>query len=250
MSRFQKSLYILFSFIFAACSPASTQTPAPDFASLLQSSCFAPCWNDITPGVTTKSQLIDTIPSLPFYKSSAIAWASENWQQVTQNAPETPNSTAVIMIGKNWAGISIDIKDSVVSAITFDSILNKSRQYNDLNLTLDNALKLYGTPTYILKGGSFASFKCENLYAIYPKQGIILVAESQDFVEDNGFFPTSIRILPELPVRKVVLFTPSYLKDFPSNLEVGNIRCEFDTEPPQWQGYTTVDFSKIGSSCD
>ncbi len=249
MSRFQKSLHFLFFFMLVACTSTSTKMPTPDFASILQSSCATPCWNDITPGVTTKSQIVDTIPSLPFYKSSAIGWVSENWQQVTQNVPDTPNTTAVIMIGKNWAGVSIDIKDSIVSAITFDSILNKSGQYNDLSLTLDNALKLYGTPSYILKGGSCASFKCENLYAIYSKQGIILVAESQDFVEDNGFFPTSIRILPELSVRKVVFFTPSYLKDFPISLEVGNIRCEFDTEPPRWQGYTTVDFSKIGSSC-
>ena len=235
--------------MFAACAPTSKSMPTPDFASLLQSSCSAPCWNDITPGKTTTPQLVETIPSIPFYKDSIVGWFGDNGQ-ITQNVPDMPDSTAGIIIGDNWAGVRIDIKDSIVSAISVSSILNKSGKFNELNLTIDKALKLYGTPSYILKGGACANFKCQNLYVIYPEQGLLLVAELQDFVSENRIFPPQIRVLPELPIQEVVFFDSSKFGDFPASLEIGNIRCEIESEIPRWQGYTTVDFSKIGSYCN
>jgi len=221
----------------------------PNFSSLLQSSCSAPCWNGITPGKTTKSELIKIIPSLPFYEDSAIGWTNENGQ-VTQNAPDIPSSTAGILIGKDWAGISVYVKDSVVSAVSISSILNKSHEFNDLDLTLDGVIKLYGEPSYILKGGACPDFKCQNLYLVYSEQGMIFVIESGDLVSENGVFPSSIQVLPELPVREVVYFDPSQIKNFPVSIYIGNIHCEIEDEIPRWQGYTTVDFSKISSYCN
>ncbi len=246
MSHFQKCLCFLFSFLLFSCTPASISTPAPDFSSILQSSCSAPCWNGITPGKTTKSELLEVIPSLPLYKESTVGWMDEKGQ-LTQKVPDTPDSAAAMIIGKNLVGIYV--KDSVVSAINIKPILDKSSEFTDPEPTLEDMVKLYGDPSNILKGGACADFKCQNLYFIYPEKGTIFISESKDFVTQAGVFPSRIRVLPELSVQEVLFFNPSKFEGIPLSTDIGSIHCEIEDEIPNWQGYTTVDFSKISSYC-
>jgi hypothetical protein len=246
MRQIQRALYFLFLFMLVSCTPAGTPTSTPDFSSLLQSSCSAPCWNGITPGKTTKAEFLKVIPSLPWYKDSTIGWMDEQGK-VTQNVPDAPNSVAGMMIGKNLIGIYF--KDSVVSVVTLMPTLDKSEESANHQPTLEKMVKLFGEPSNILKGGACADFKCQNLYFIYPEKGLIFIAESKDLVAQNGVFPSRIRVLPELYVQEVFFFEPSNFKSVPTSIEIGSIRCEIEDEIPDWPGYTTVDFSKVSSYC-
>jgi hypothetical protein len=246
MRQIQRALYFLFLFILVSCTPAGTPTSIPDFSSLLQSACSAPCWNGIIPGKTTKAEFLEIIPSLPLYKESSVGWLDEKGQ-LSQNMPDTANSAAAMMIGKNLIGIYI--KDSVVSAISLKPIADKSGESTNPELTLEGIVKLFGEPSNILKGGACADFKCQNLYFIYPEKGLIFIAESKDLVSQSGVFPPRIRVLPDLSIQEALFFEPSNFKSVPTSIEIGSIRCEIEDEIPSWQGYTTVDFSKVSSYC-
>jgi hypothetical protein len=247
MRQIQRALYFLFLFILVSCTPAGTPTSIPDFSSLLQSSCSAPCWNGITPGKTTKSEFLELIPSLPRYKEIGVGWM-DGKGQLTSEVPDTPNLVAVLTTLNNAIGIYI--QNSVVSAITIRPTIDKSNGADDYGLSLEDMQKLYGDPSNILKGGACDDFKCEKLFFIYPDQGVIFITQSKDFVASNGVFPSHIRILPELAVQEVLFLNPAEFKGIPISVDIGNIHCEIEDEIPSWQGYTTVDFSKVGSYCN
>jgi len=240
MRQLQRALYFLFLIIFISCTPIGTPTSTPDFSTFLQSSCSAPCWNGIVPGKTTKSEFLELIQSLPWYKEISVGWM-DGKGQFTSKVPDAPNLVAVLATVNR--AITVHIQDSVVSAITILPTLDKPA--GDFGLYLENMQKIYGDPSNILKGGACADFKCEKLFFIYPDQGIIFITRSKDFVSSNGVYPSHIRILPELPVQEVLFFNPAEFKSVPISVDIGDIHCEIEEEIPSWQGYTTIDFSKV-----
>lgn len=250
MKKSRLFLIILLVVLITSCNSTYVPPPTPSFADLLHSPgpCSAPCWYGVTPGKTSKDELLKLIPGFPYYQENLTVWTNDKGP-TDPTSPDASTSTFTMIIGNNWAGINIDITDNIVSDIQIGSILNHSGNYNDLSFTLDDVINSFGEPSNLLMGSICPSKGCQNLVIVYPRKGLLFVVEQHYLPSSNGEIPTLFPIQPTLPVREMKFIDPSVFNKLPSTLKYGSLYCELNSDILPWQGYTTVNFSQSSSSC-
>jgi hypothetical protein len=247
MRHIYRYLPFLIFVILVACRPAPA--PTPTFAEILHSPCSAPCWYGVTPGKTSKNDLIELITKFPFYQENHVIWINDKGE-TSQNPPDTTASSFVMIVGNSWAGITIDFIDNIVSDVSIGSIVNSSHKYNDLGFTLDDVISSYGKqPNILLSTSGCINEGCQNLIIVYPSIGVLAMVETTDLVANNGILPSLIKVLPTLPVREMIYFKNSDFENLPTSLILNSLHCDLNTDILLWQGYTTVDFSRSSSYC-
>jgi hypothetical protein len=240
LKRFTLLLSLLSS-VLVSCVTRGAENPI--FSNLLNSTCSAPCWFGVTPGQTSKDELTKLIPTFPYYQDNRTTW-TDNQYQSSHTAPDTTNSTFIMIVGDNWATVYINVVDNVVSNILVSSALNNSFEYKDIDFTLDDILRLYGKPTDLFLDSGCFKRACQNLFLVYSKQSILVVVESKDL-------SLNLQVSPTLPVRHVAFFKPFQFTEVISML-TGNEdlkQCNLFPFRVAWQGYTTVQFPKRLSEC-
>ena len=181
-----KKILILFlcGLFLVSCEPK----PPSIFTNLI---CEPPCWENITPGVTTKNDALTTLS-----KISAIDQPIHHTQPVP-GFDEEIGFTLYKDINKLG---SIDILKDRVSRIGFG--------YNRMGITLQDAIRLFGMPESILivhvgeiysvtfvdpqKGIEFGYYFRNNATEILPKDGIMGIAffdpKQYQLFLNTGFF--------------------------------------------------------------
>jgi hypothetical protein len=246
--------YCLFQIILlvliTSCNPTYAPAATPGFTDLLRSPglCLPPCWYGVTPGKTSKDELLKLIPAFPHYQQNLTVWTN-NKGITNPSSPDASTSTFSMIIGNNWAGINIDITDNIVSDIQIGSIINHSGYYNDLSLTLEDVINSFGEPSNLVMGSFCPPKGCQNLIIVYPRKGLLFVVEQHYLPLSNGSLPDLLPIQPTLPVREIIFIDPSVFNNLPSTMNFGSLYCELNSDILPWQGYTTVDFSQSYSSC-
>jgi hypothetical protein len=213
----------------------------PDFDRLLLSTCPAPCWFGVIPGKTTKSELAGLVNTFPFYRQNHAIWRNGQGTDVENAVPEDPNTSFIMMIGNNLAGVEVEIKDNIVTYVLIDSFVKNSDEYQDLGFTLEDMIQLYGQPSDMFLGSGCPNGLCQNIYLVNSQKGVLIVAESRDPSQE-------VQILPTLPIRSIVYFDPPNAKD-PLLRVSSNNDCNFYPLRMPWQGYTTVEFSRSLWEC-
>jgi len=210
------TIIFLLTGLLSACqtatppAPTATPTPSPWIDVILNDpDCAPPCWNDITPGVTTMDEawaIMQAEPSLSdliYYggetNNAAISWSFSN--------PD------------GWGSVySSDTDYSTVYRICFDSRVNYPP------LSLKEVIEYWGEPDVLylhMIGMGYVA----NLY--YPERGIDM---NLFFIRDH-WYTKRIEVLPDNGIGLLCFSRP-----FP--------RDEDNSQWLDWEGYGTYKFDE------
>lgn len=236
LRNWRKILFLIFFVFMTAC--------APKFDQLFRSSCPAPCWHGVTPGITTKSELIQLIPNLPYYREEKSNWRDEN-NNYSLNVPKSPSGNFSMDIDDRWTSVSIYYEDDVVTDIGFYSGIDIFQGHINLGLELNDIINLFGEPNFIfVSNGCGGDTICRNLNLIYSEKSILVAVESSDF-------PENYRVISTLPVVGMVYFRP--LTDFKDSLtllpNISSAQCDLIPYLHDWQGFKTINFENTFNGC-
>jgi hypothetical protein len=193
-----------------ACQSVSVNAPTPDILSNWWSSwldkpaCKLPCWQNITPGVTTLKEARLILEKLPFIESQTKTYDSVDWRFV-------PNKG-----DGGWMGAS---QDGVVDSITLGG---------DSELLVQTIIASYGNPTYV-KPHDCRDGTCP-AELIYPDLGLWVSIFVENSSGDNE--NPKIEILPTT-VSDGVVFIESGMENTKKNLSL----FQDDRLTMDWKGY-------------
>ncbi len=233
MSRSGKLLPTLLLIFVTAC--------APRLGKLFNSSCSSPCWYGVTPGKTTKNELLKLIPTFPYYQEQEIHWHDAS-NAYSAKVPESSTAEFWMPIDNNKASMSVDFKNNVVTNIGFYSGLDFWQQHIDLGINLNGIIEMYGEPNNMfVREDCGGDVSCRNLVLVYADQGILVAVESFDSYKN-------FRVLRTLPVVALVYFQPP---DFRSSLSSLPYDGHGNCAPfmLHWQGFTTIDVEEEVNGC-
>lgn len=135
----KKILFLFFSSFLLACALLFSDNTHADrplstlFDNLV---CEPPCWNHITPGITTREQLLDTLGKIPVDKSEIIESAGRGKAFVYyERYYPVSDLTRDQVIFK--------LVDSIVVELEFESFLT--------NMSLSYMLNQFGEPDYAIQ---------------------------------------------------------------------------------------------------
>ena len=233
MSRFVQLLPALVLVFVTACTPR--------FSKLFSSSCSAPCWYKVTPGQTTKNELLTLVPTFPYYQEQGISWHDAT-HRYSERVPESATAQFSMSIENDKAYIIVNIKDNLVTNIGFYSGLGFLQQHYVLGLNLSDIVEKYGEPSNMfIREDCGGDVSCRNLVIVYPDQGILAAVESGDSYEN-------FRVLRTLPVVAMVYFQPPDYKGSLSSLPYSSSdNC--DPYMLNWQGFTTINAEGKVNGC-
>lgn len=203
-----------------SCQSANTSTPRPSITPqipqnwwdtwLVNAICYPPCWQNITPGVTTVDEAVAILENLPEIKITSKSEFGVSWDFV-QNEDEG-----------GTLGVS---EDGIVRMIWLASV-------TDRKLLLKTIVASYNEPDYV------KPYDCRQGMCItalvYPDVGMFLSVfventSSSSFQEDDPF--PEIEVLPETVVNRVYFIEPG-IKNFQNILQLQESDLIID-----WNGY-------------
>jgi hypothetical protein len=156
---------ILLSFILSACS-AKTSTILED------KSCAPPCWHNITPGVSTKKEVLASLQKLNGVDQNSIQDVEATWGNFSPK------------VYWKFTNKSRDIEGNIYFQNDFVTLIEIRPKRGALNL--DNALQKLGEPEQILAiADSMEGVGWLNTYIFYPDKGVILFEHVRPFINDD-----------------------------------------------------------------
>jgi hypothetical protein len=170
---------------------------------LIQPVCKPPCWQNITPGVTTKDEAVSILKKMPDITITYNVPSGVDWDLVS-------NKTG------GWLGAQNGIVTSVVLGSAYD------------NLTLETVVASYGYPNFV------APVDCRDgmcsTILVYPDLGIWLDV----FVENKRWNSDSIKveILPDTIVNRV-----SFVEQGMENFKQSYLTSEYNVPIMDWKEY-------------
>lgn len=203
-----------------SCQSANTNTPRPSITPptsqnwwdtwLVNPICHPPCWQNITPGVTTIDEAVSMLENLPETEITSKSEFGVSWDFI-QNEDEG-----------GTLGIS---EDGIVRMIWLASV-------SDRKLLLKTIVTSYNEPEYV-KPYDCRQGMCVTAL-VYPDVGMFLSVfvenTSSNSSQEGDPFP-EIEILPETVINRVY-FTEPGIKSFRNILQLQESELIMD-----WKGY-------------
>lgn len=181
-------LFIMIALIFSACE----KDKETEKISLLftDQSCNAPCWQNITPGVTSFAQAVGVLSKTMFVKPSEFLstpqYITPAYEYSRWAFKEDFNETGMIMY---------NIGDSV-----------GVMQFNIRNGTnIGEMMDFYGEPDFISIASGIVEGRWLSINWFYPAEGIILRHDGYPWRSTSEY----IDINSEFPVETVYYFDPN-----------------------------------------
>lgn len=200
----------------SACKPS----PSP----ILQSPCEPPCWNNITPGITAKEEMLEILESSPVIKPDSIEVRGSQWK-----------------IFSDIIRFQL-ISNGEVEIYTIDDIVILLNFYGELRITFGEAMDKIGEPKDLLV---FQSFGPGFLFG-EAMHTIVLVYNFEKGISygyDAYYLKQDWRdeIKPEIKLRFVDYFSPDYYQQLleAGALGIGDAEKTLSRMQP-WQGYGTL----------
>ncbi len=205
-------IILLLTGLLSACqtatapAPTATPTPSPWIDVILNDpDCAPPCWNGITPGVTTMDEawaIMQAEPGLRDLQLNDDLWNSIDWKF------KNPSGSGYVRA---------DFNDSTIVG----TIIFSNDSYP--TFTLGQAIEYLGEPdaVYYCRRPGFLW----DVIAYFPQKGVIMPLDS------NLAWLRLVNITPKYKVGSPIYFEPSfYLSE--------------DTYFLDWEGYGTYKFEK------
>jgi hypothetical protein len=217
-----KKIYFVIVLMLTACTIINEKPSIID-----DSSCDAPCWNEITVGVTTKEEMLAILKELPNVDTDSIAFINSPWQIYDSGINFFLYPNPIFGNRHDAYAESNIIKDKVV----------KLAFCGDIGLTFSDIVKETGEPKSLIIGPS-------------PSGGLFVIAVNQDigvqFWYDtvNVPKPLSTEVSPEAQIDCLVYFDRSLYKEMLEigSFSMGHLNAEetLDAMYP-WVGYGNIE---------
>lgn len=196
----------------------NTQIPADSWQTrwLRSIPCKAPCWEGITPGITTMEEAAKLLKQNPLINPNSIKITVDNYDKSVEDLA--------------WKWITN------VPGGTLYSIHNSSQSvvkeidpyYDPMELTLNNIIQLLGQPNYILADREKAAEGP-------PVYGVSILFTQQGFLINANNVPQTQPILePNMLVKQ-----PRF---FPPQNNPGDLGKPYSTQSQVWQGFKDFNF--------
>ena len=212
------ALLVLLLVASVRCGPL---VPVDD-SLLTGSPCKPPCWQGLTPGVSTEDQVNEFLRSSPFVQRSTIYRAR-------------------VARGAEMAGVSIDWLSTanVQGAHAVNSfrvqhgVLRDLMVYLDSKATLKQLLDVYGAPAAFSAGRTGVEFTRVDVVLLYPEHGFIA------FLALDAYHPS---LHPDSTLSKVWYFETAPLDEFLElTREVGFFSGSVGVDSfRDWEGYGPI----------
>jgi hypothetical protein len=208
------ALFFFVVFLVTSCTPK----PAWVTRMLDKPVCLAPCWENITPGITTWDEL------------SQMLNHGSNVFDVTRIAVGEPGGPVI-----SWCdGGSPCGSGGYINALSsFDNkmIVREIVLRPGINLYLKDFLPLYGLPEKVIFSDAFSDLGNVVVGLLYPKLGLVLEFYSKNLGVLNN---PEVDFQKDMNVESVIYTTPGldyyYLHNLVKPLE--------QSEQFEWKGYT------------
>lgn len=199
-------------------TPVITKSPVPtdwDSRWLAKKPCLAPCWEGITPGITTKNEALNLLQHMSFV------------DKVTPREPLSKAQTGAIV----WKYVSQpDTGGGVRYDVIDQKIVEIAPQYPN-KVTFKEIIAAYGLPTHLAATASIptdAYILCHAIYLIYMENGFLL----QTGICSDNFLNISDNLILTGPI----IFDKAKFYTHVSIFASGDIR------PTKWEGFNDFEY--------
>ena len=189
-------LLICFILLVSVSSCSCRPEPELDTSLLTDDPCAAPCWHNITPGISNEDDVRSQLTSSPFVRSgTAERIRTDKWgnplDQFSWQGRGKELNRIYLQDGK---ALSIEI-------------------HLDYTLTLEEVVKKYGPPEYVYGHVYGVEKRGYQVYFDYPAQGWEFISYTYPIRVRDYTMDGKVGILSEdLKVTDVVYFAPTSLK--------------------------------------
>ena len=138
------------------------EPPPLDTSLLTGEPCEPPCWQGLTPGVSTEDQVNEFLRTSPFVQRTTIYRGS-----VTRGAE-------IVGVSIDWLSTAnVQGARAINSFHVEDGVLQDIIVYLDSGATLEELLEVYGPPDGILAGRTRVESTRVDVVLLYPEHGFI-----------------------------------------------------------------------------
>jgi hypothetical protein len=212
----KRQLYLLLLIVLlVSCSRQQNSRPAWYIGMLKKPICLAPCWNNFTPGVTTRNQLEQMLAQDP-----AVSEIN-----ATEGIPWGP-----VLMWK-FGIVSLEYKYLSIMA-TFDGngIVQELNIREGYPLYLDDFISIYGFPEKVVFADTVSSPGYIGVDMLYPGTGLVIHFS----LENTGTTENKVINFEKNSDIGWILFTKPGLEYYFANEIMANPLMKYD-----WKGYTT-----------
>jgi hypothetical protein len=202
--------------LLGSCTLINRREPLP---ALVDSPCVPPCWQGIIPGESSKEEVEDLSADIPGIDLEYSKWLG-SWNIYDDR---------FLLQFKDGKGEGqIRIVDNYIHSISI---------YDDVNLTLEQAIGLYGEPeSIIIEHEEPGDVILLSINLLYPNQGLLLTYSEGDY--------GTAHIQPGKMIEWVVFVDP---KRYGASLTEGPAYIEgeaFRNNRYPWSGYENIEFER------
>jgi hypothetical protein len=194
-------------------------------ASIVDSPCEPPCWQNISPGVTNRDEVYDLLMEVPGVNQGEAGWHGK-WNMYDDLL--------------HWKAEDIKANGEIYIV---DGFVTQIVLYGDLGLSLNDLISKFGSPKEMLihqtiRSGRFGgSVHIEEVNLIYPEKGVIIMFESQGGLD-------SIEISPNDPIIGILFFDPDNLTRTISRWILPYDELVNNNRVFPWMGYVTFEMKQ------
>lgn len=210
------------AFIVSCCLLVSCSSNEFDTSYLGGTACAAPCWHNITPGVTDETTAIDIIQHLEFIDSDNVRL-------------DKAMGTAHLYIFDSFGG-------GMLRVWSQDNLIRRIELSPDSDIPLAKMIEVFGEPDFVIARDSGEEYYCFGATLYYLKGIVVRAFDCVNEADDIGdkYGPgNTIKVYPDMLVDgleffegdtdlKTVLLRALY---FPSQA------ADVTTEAEEWIGY-------------
>ena len=220
-------LLLLFS---GSCTRALSPSEQLDMLLNSRTNCVAPCWQGLTPGISTVGDFIAVVDASP----------SQNFSDLQENTLNEGDSQYIWEDRSVPAVMEMETTGTTISYFGF--LPHRS------TITLGTNLEVMGSPDMHITFITTREAPLLVLYMFYEERGVVVEVRQRPF-DSNEYTPQSIcevAVKDEFPVREIFLLEPAPASQMRETLS----RLVPDLEPISWQSKENVQLSACDSNPD
>ncbi|HLO34121.1 MAG TPA: hypothetical protein VK249_33560 [Anaerolineales bacterium] len=223
-----KTLLVIILLVLTACSPIPTTKPG-EHSILADSNCTLPCWHGITPGSTTKQELLQVLSGLPLVNQDSITVTRSVNEAFDEYVEFTMGEGPVYLKQDQGAPLKQDYVWSGTAALRNDRVLEIDLR-GDLGLTFGGLVDRFGEPTYLIPSPTPGLHIW--VEALDPSKGLDFGYRADD--EDS-------EITPGTPITGILLFDPASYQELTAHQTfLYQAHGPRQIEAQLWKGYGKI----------
>lgn len=225
----KKTLFLLLGAMVTFSTSCTRTQLGPDKSWFEHSSCQAPCWNTLEPGVTDQANAIAFLENSPLISINSIQSRGEPWNEFDD----------IVFFDLAQAEIRAEMgfMNGRISTIRFFRFREPNQPAEPLGITIEDVFSRYGDPTFVVIVDDLgpAGLLFENIHTfvflLNPLTGIAVRYDRESLPADD-----QKAISEGILIDHLIYFFPG---DYSRLMSMGflNMHIQTDEEFIDWQGY-------------